>query len=366
MVSKNAKYMQAKIKLCEAPQARISTKTDVAKVLGIQIIYREGVVMEHRHYNSTIRIFLNTICIVVFPLLLISCGTTAAKATIKSAPAYEKMVAAKPNFSTIKRLINVPYGPLSAERLDLCLPTEKAQQHPGVLLIHGGGWTQGSSQGLDAYCIFLAQHGFVVGNMNYRLAETGQPATQWPAQLIDAQLAVRWMRWQAASLNLDPQHLCAWGTSAGGQLAVFLAALKRIQPGAEAQLLSDQAPTVSCVIDAYGPVDLTQPLPGIPSITTLFGGATLTSQPLLYRDASPIFALTSETAPILIVQGTQDTTVPPSQSQVLLRTLQRYKVPVQYISYKGGHSFHGLTYQQIMNLNLQILTYLIQKDEVPV
>jgi acetyl esterase/lipase len=233
-----------------------------------------------------------------------------------------------------------------------------------VLLIHGGGWTQGDKQGFGTpYCTLLAQQGFVVGNINYRLARDKQPATQWPAPLVDAQLAVRWLRAHANNLNLDPQRLCAWGTSAGGHLAVFLGALKTIHPGDEALLLADQSPAVSCVIDYFGPTDLTQRFPLLTSqITTLLDGTTLQSDPQLYHDASPIFSITADTAPMIIVQGIQDTTVPPIQSQTLYRILQQYKVPVQYISYNGDHSFYGLTGKQRTSIDAQMFNYLIKQE----
>src|SRR5689334_18158846 len=81
-------------------------------------------------------------------------------------------------------------------------------------------------------CALLASRGFVAATIEYRLA----PRNHWPAQLVDAQLAVRYLRSQSGALGLDAGRLCAWGESAGGHLAAFLGVLAGVWPGDEAGL----------------------------------------------------------------------------------------------------------------------------------
>jgi acetyl esterase/lipase len=255
---------------------------------------------------------------------------------------------------------DVAYGPLPAEKLDLCLPEKAAGVRPGVILVHGGAWTGGDKATLSGPCHLLAQQGFVAATVNYRLGVNAVASTQWPTQLVDVQLAVRWLRFQAPGLNLDPQRIGAWGSSAGGHLAVFLGSLKTIRPGDQAQLLANESPAVSPVVDEFGPVDLTDDkdaaLNG--SFLTLFG-ASYQQNPAAYRDASPIFSLNSQSAPTLIIQGTQDGLVPPAQSIELQQALEKNRVPVQYISYNAGHGFHGLTKAQQLAIVAQEVNYLI-------
>lgn len=236
---------------------------------------------------------------------------------------------------------DVAYGPYAAERLDLCRPENVTHMLPGVIVIHGGGWREGDKQTYDSLCQLLAAKGIVAANINYRLA----PKYIWPAQLVDAQLAVRWLRAHAANIGLDPGRLCAWGSSAGGHLAVFLGSLATIHPGDEAGLFTEQSSRLSCVVDEFGPVDLTVSM-GVafaPLLQTLFNGVTFQSNPELYRDASPIFAISSQSAPTLIVQGSQDALVLPGQSMELRQVLQLEHVSVEYDSYNGGHTFKGLS-----------------------
>jgi dipeptidyl aminopeptidase/acylaminoacyl peptidase len=78
----------------------------------------------------------------------------------------------------------------------------------------------------------------------------------------------------------------------------------------------------------------------------------------LLRDASPIFAINAQSVPTLIIQGSIDTVVPPSQSKTLQTKLQSFNVPVSYISYPGGHGLDGLSNKQIQALTLQALSFL--------
>ncbi len=258
---------------------------------------------------------------------------------------------------------NVAYGPLAAEKLDLCLPEKAVGARPGVILVHGGAWVGGDKGSLGGPCRLLAQRGFVAATVNYRLGLKSVATTQWPAQLVDVQLAVRWLRAQASKLNLDPQRLGAWGSSAGGHLVTFLGSLKTIYPGDQAPLLANESPAVSWVVDEFGPVDLTAnkdaPLNGV--FLTLFG-ASYQQDPAAYHNASPLFDVGSQSAPTLIIQGTHDTTVPPIQSMELRQALQKNNVPVEFISYNGEHAFHGLTKAQQLAITAQEVNYLIELE----
>jgi acetyl esterase/lipase len=257
---------------------------------------------------------------------------------------------------------NVAYGPLPAEMLDLCRPSDAAGPRPGVVLIHGGGWSSGDKSQYATLCRQLATYGFVAATINYRLT----PGSIWPAQLVDAQLAVRSLRAHAADYGLDPTRLCSWGFSAGGHLAVFLGVLPTIHPGDEAALDADQSPAVSCVVDEFGPVDLLSLQPTAfhsQILLGLFGGATARDDPAAYRDGSPALQVTSHSAPMLIVQGTNDQLIEEAQSRELQRLLQTAGVPVRYISFDGGHMFSGLSQGQRSGITLQEIAYAMQHEQ---
>lgn len=256
---------------------------------------------------------------------------------------------------------NIAYGPQQAETLDLCVPSGASGARPGVILIHGGGWVNGDKGDFAEQCSYLASLGFVAATVNYRLL----PASIWPTQLVDVQLAVRFLRQNAASYGLDASRLCSWGTSSGAQLAVFLGVSTKVHDGDEAQLYPNRQVNVSCVIDEFGPVNLVtyQETPAQRGLTQLLlGGATPQSNPALYQDASPYFDVSPQSAPELIIQGTLDTTVPPDQSQALYTSLQQARVAAQYIPYVGDHSFSGLSAQELEQIRAKEASYLVNYE----
>ena len=198
-----------------------------------------------------------------------------------------------------------------------------------------------------------------MASINYRLA----PDAFWPAQVVDSQLAVRWLRAYAAELKLNQEHICTVGLSAGAYLSVFLGVLQTIHAGDRADLLASESPAVSCVVDFYGPVDLAELLKTAPepnqTVRDLLGYATPETNPGLYHAASPLFLVSSHSAPTLIIHGTQDTTVPIAQSQALKQALQQHHVAVQLITYPGTHSLGGLSKQQIRDLWTHVLNFLV-------
>jgi acetyl esterase/lipase len=288
--------------------------------------------------------------------------TSAPSPTSSSAPASTSTSAFPPGLYQANVQKDVSYGPLGgAEQLDLCTPVGARGLRPGVVLIHGGGFEQGNKSSYDQFCSYLASQGFVAATLNYRLA----PLNVWPAQLVDVQLAVRWLRAHASEYALDTRRLCSFGDSAGGHLAVFLGVLSTIHPGDEAGLLSNQSPKVSCVVDEFGPVDMTALTRNafwqgvFPSLFRVGGQ----SNQATLRDASPLFLVSARSAPTLIIQGTKDTIVPPSQSQALQTALQQAGVSVGYISYAGEHAFGSLSNEQITALQSQAFAYLVKQEQ---
>jgi len=90
---------------------------------------------------------------------------------------------------------------------------------PGMVLIHGGGWIIGSRHQQAWYCRAFAKAGYVVMTIEYRM----MPKYCFPECVYDCKAAVRWMRLRADWLGVDPSRIVAFGASAGGHLAAFLA-----------------------------------------------------------------------------------------------------------------------------------------------
>ena len=83
---------------------------------------------------------------------------------------------------------------------------------PGLLDVHGGRWFLGDRSADHIMNSALAVSGIVVAAIDFRLA----PYHPYPAQILDANYAVRWMKAQSGQLNIHPDSVGAMGCSSGG------------------------------------------------------------------------------------------------------------------------------------------------------
>ena len=99
----------------------------------------------------------------------------------------------------------------------------------------------------------LVAKGYAVASINYRLSQHAV----FPAQIEDCKAAIRWLRANAAKYHLDPDHIGVWGASAGGHLVALLGTTGGVKEleGNGGNL--DQSSRVQCVVDWFGPTDLT-------------------------------------------------------------------------------------------------------------
>jgi len=177
-------------------------------------------------------------------------------------------------------------------------------------MLHGGGWRVGDKASWADEAQRLAARGWVAFSVNYRLDEP----SVFPAEIDDAQAAVRWVRDQAGEYRVDPARIAALGESAGGHLAAMLATLGSgsLDEGARIRVGAAWSP----------PVDL----------TALAGsrgdrwagpllGCTLATCPDRLAQASPVNHVDRTDAPLYLVNST-DELVPLSQAQVMAERLK--------------------------------------------
>jgi acetyl esterase/lipase len=236
--------------------------------------------------------------------------------------------------------------------LDLYLPADVREGGglPAVVHYHGGGWRTGGRSslgpGVDALGLSpierLVDAGFVVASADYRLSSVAH----FPAQLLDAKAAIRWLRAHAADYNVDPDRIFAWGDSAGGHLA-SLVALTAGSPeypddAGNPDELSGVSDTVAAVAAWYPPTDLLrmgeQALPSAVSRASdpgsreeLLVGAVLAAEQEKAAAASPISYVTPDAPPFLLVHGTADRFVPAAQSRSLAAELEKAGADVELL-----------------------------------
>ena len=95
-----------------------------------------------------------------------------------------------------------------------------AGPHPVLVYLHGGGWVCGSPKTHRKLGYRFAEAGYLVFNVDYRLA----PEHPFPTPFEDCLAAVRWAQREAARFGGDPARLAIGGDSAGGNLAAAVSA----------------------------------------------------------------------------------------------------------------------------------------------
>lgn len=233
---------------------------------------------------------------------------------------------------------NISYLPAGRrEKADLYLPADDGQKHPGVLIIHGGGWTSGIKDAKREINIgtTLAAHGYVCMSIDYQLDDKSSPVICWPQNLHDCKTAVRWLRANAERLHLDTAHIGAIGGSAGAHLASMVGITGPEDGLDPAGPYGDQSCRVNCVVEMYGPVDL-ENLKDLPALRKSRAEA-----PELYKQFSILTHLDKSDPPFLILHGTADKLVDVQQARILEATLTKLGIEHQMDIIEGApHTFH--------------------------
>jgi len=176
------------------------------------------------------RYLIAALVAIIFGLGTIAFATTAPAAT----PTLATPVRTVKSLANGQTVETYRYGGEADEVGDVYYDTDwvgTTTKRAAVVVIHGGWWHNGTRDGEAAASQRFLDAGFVVFNIDYRVAavhsgyagstEQGLllPGTRWPAQRQDAAVAYDWLKANAALFNVDPTRVAAYGSSAGGHIA---------------------------------------------------------------------------------------------------------------------------------------------------
>jgi acetyl esterase/lipase len=241
------------------------------------------------------------------------------------------MSAARATGYTVERdVIYTPSGWPEALRADLYQPQTTNGLRPAVLLVHGGGWRSRSRSDMNGIARRLAARGFVVMNVSYRFA----PAHRFPAQVHDLQVALRWLRANAARYEIDSARIGGFGYSAGAHLVMLVGLLG---PADELDRPhGGEAARLQAVVAGGTPTDLRK-FPG-GTMVPEFLGATQQQDARPFAAASPVLYATPGDPPVFLYHGGSDSLVPPDHAEDMKRALDRAGVRAELRLVSGyGH-----------------------------
>jgi acetyl esterase/lipase len=197
------------------------------------------------------------------------------------------------------------YGTDASQFGDLRLPPRPGP-HPVLLVVHGGFWLSGYDLTLmNALCDAFTAGGVATWNIEYR--RVGDEGGGFPGTFLDVAAAADFLARLASEFTLDLARVVTLGHSAGGHLALWLAARSRISSGE----LRPAQPLVPLhgAISLAGVVDLRlASTMGLTTVDHLMGGSSQ-QVPERYRAGSPAELLPLG-VPQLLIHGRNDTIVP--------------------------------------------------------
>lgn len=246
-----------------------------------------------------------------------------------------KAPAAPPEVRVLHDLAYVPDGH-ERQKLDLYLPEKEDGSLPVIVWVHGGGWQGGNKDNCPA--VRFVTKGFAVASINYRLSQHAK----FPAQIEDAKSAIRWLRANATTYHLDPDHIGVWGASAGGHLVALLGTTGNGPEFGTHGPNADRTSKVQAVCDWFGPTDFLRLVPAAnrranDAVAALLGGPVEANKEKATQ-ASPVTYVAKGDPPFLIMHGDKDELVPLAQSEEFAGALKQAGVEVTLHVLKGaGH-----------------------------
>jgi acetyl esterase/lipase len=233
---------------------------------------------------------------------------------------YDKLIARYPfikvaasevpaSVEAVRDITYVRHGE-RALQLDLYLPKARAGKAlPGIVFVHGGGWRSGVRANFAPMAIRMAERGYAAATISYRLSGEAP----YPAAVIDAKAALRWMRANASRYGIDPARIAIGGGSAGGQIASLAGVtegIPRFDPDAGPGAVSSGA---QAIVNIDGLSDFTSEAARKyeddpnkqPSSAGAWFGGRYAEKAALWREASPAFYVNPHTPPILFIGSAQ-------------------------------------------------------------
>lgn len=261
---------------------------------------------------------------------------------------YVAPVSAQTPSFDVKRAIDYATHDGVVLQADIYQPKEPGK-YPAIVGVHGGGWQSGSRVSYQYWGPWLAERGFVVMAINYRLSKPGQKT--YPQAAQDVRAAVQFIRSKAETYKVDPDRIGMMGDSAGGHLVALHALAHDEAPFTNAYPNDPYASVsakVKAVVGFYGVYDLQQQWNHDvlhrphDNIAEKFIGLPPSENRKLYLEASPMtYAVKAKNSTsFYIVHGTEDDIVDRVQSDSFLLALKQAGFYARHYVVQGaGHFF---------------------------
>src|SRR5262245_5281883 len=236
--------------------------------------------------------------------------------------------------------------------MDVFTPKEKANGR-GIIFCVSGGWRSGKPGGVGL-AKELVDRGYVV----FAVVHGSQPKFTIPEVLDDMHRAVRFIRHNAKKYNVDPEKLGIAGGSAGGHLSLMQGCAPKEGNPEATDPVEKHSSKIAAVACFFPPTDFLNY--GQEGVVALGEGTLKGFRPpfdfwerdketnklvviedqerrkAIGKTISPVYFVTKDSAPALIIHGDVDKLVPIQQAELIIAKFKENKVPCELVVKKGG------------------------------
>lgn len=282
------------------------------------------------------------------------CGRVGAAMLVLALLFSERLCRAADGPAPYRATEDLVYGHKDGLALTLdVLEPEQGRKGLGVILVSSGSWRSGKPdvpeqvdklRKSDHWCQGLLRGGFTL--FVVRHGSSSRYAV--PEMTPDINRSVRYVRAHATDHKVDPKHLGITSGSSGGHLALMAALTGDDGKADSRDPILRVSSRVQAVVAWFPPTDLLnwgQPN-GFMSIernrpeffNRIFGKVTNLEQQL--KSISPIYLVSKDSPPLLLIHGDADATVPLQQSEIMKAKYEELGRPVKLVVKPGGgHSY---------------------------
>lgn len=242
---------------------------------------------------------------------------------------------------------NVEYANINGLSLkaDVYYPLDTSKKHPGVAMVHGGGWISGSKENEKYMAQELASKGYVAIAVGYRLADVAK----YPGGVEDIEQAIQWLKKNHEKYGLDQKKIAVLGESAGAQIATLVGVRSKNK--------------IKAIINIDGIVSFIHPEAEESTYASYWLGGDKTVNLKNWTEASPLEFVNKNTPPTLFINSSQPRFH--AGRDDMMKKLKRYNIRTEFHEIKDTpHSFWSAEpwFTETLNYTVDFLDRVLKEE----
>lgn len=261
---------------------------------------------------------------------------------------YEKLKKKHPYITPLNRPVpakigidkDVEYSNINGLSLkaDIYYPLDKSTEHPGIAMVHGGGWISGSKENEKYMAQELAAKGYVAIAVGYRLSEVAK----YPAANNDVENAIKFLKKNKKKYSLNPKKMAVLGESAGAQIATLVGVQTKNK--------------IKAIVNIDGIVSFVHPESEESTYAAFWLGGDRKVNLKKWTEASPLKYVDKNTPPTLFINSSQPRFH--AGRDDMMKILKSHHIFTEYHEIKDTpHSFWSAEpwFTETLNLTVEFL-----------